>query len=177
MKNPFRPGSGHMPPYPAGRQSEKNDFRKILQQATITENVALMGLRGLGKTVLLDIFKPMAIQESWLWAGTDFSESMSISEENVATRLLTDLSVVTSSIVIGEAEFSTVGFLPQESTTEIHLEFSTLRHIYSEVPGLVIDKLKGVIEFVWPHIQRLKKRGLIFAYDEAPTLRSTPASA
>ena len=90
MENPFRPGAGHMPPHLAGRDTEKEDFRKLLQQATITDNVALTGLRGLGKTVLLEIFKPMAIQEGWLWVGTDLSESMSMSEENVATRLLTE---------------------------------------------------------------------------------------
>lgn len=170
MKNPFRPGAGHMPPHLAGRDTEKEDFRKLLQQSTITDNVALTGLRGLGKTVLLEIFKPMAIQEGWLWVGTDMSESMSMSEENVATRLLTDLSVVTSSLVIGESESKTMGFMPQTSKTDILLDYNNLNFVYAKTPGLVIDKLKGVIDFAWPHIKRLNKRGLIFAYDEAQNM-------
>src|SRR5438034_7039277 len=100
IKNPFRPGAGHMPPYLAGREHEIKEFRQLLSQETILENLILTGLRGLGKTVLLETFKPLAIQHGWLWAGTDLSESTSITEENLAIRLITDLSVVTSSIVI-----------------------------------------------------------------------------
>jgi hypothetical protein len=97
--NPFRPGAGHMPPYLAGRKDELEEFNGLLSQDTILKNLVLTGLRGLGKTVLLETFKPMAISEGWLWAGTDLSESTSISEENMALRLLTDLAVATSSIV------------------------------------------------------------------------------
>src|SRR5258708_40276243 len=99
VKNPFRPGAGHMPPYLAGRHAETEEFRRLLEQDTVLKNLILTGLRGLGKTVLLETFKPMAMSEGWLWAGTDLSESTSISEENMATRLLTDLAVATNSIV------------------------------------------------------------------------------
>src|ERR1700679_1027400 len=97
-RNPFRPGAGHMPPYLAGRERETEEFHQLLEQDTILSNLILTGLRGLGKTVLLETFKPMAIQAGWLWSGADLSESTSVSEENMATRLLTDLAVVTSSI-------------------------------------------------------------------------------
>src|SRR5713226_7993106 len=100
FRNPFRPGAGHMPPYLAGREEETDQFRRLLDQETILKNLVLTGLRGLGKTVLLETFKPMAMQAGWLWAGADLSESTSISEENLATRLLTDLSVVLSSLVV-----------------------------------------------------------------------------
>ena len=59
FKNPFRPGAGHMPPYLAGRLAEERDFRKLLAQDVITENLILTGLRGVGKTVLLEKFKPL----------------------------------------------------------------------------------------------------------------------
>jgi hypothetical protein len=98
MRNPFRPGAGHMPPYLAGREHETDEFRQLLDQDTILANLILTGLRGLGKTVLLETFKPMAIQAGWLWAGADLSESTSVSEEHMATRVLTDLAVVSSSI-------------------------------------------------------------------------------
>src|SRR5438128_12660356 len=95
--NPFRPGAGHMPPYLAGRVQETKEFVRLLQQDIIMENLVLTGLRGTGKTVLLETFKPLAIKERWLWVGTDLSESTSISEERVALRLITDLAVMTSS--------------------------------------------------------------------------------
>ncbi len=100
IRNPFRPGAGHMPPYLAGRQHETEEFERLLKQDVILENLVLTGLRGVGKTVLLDTFKPLAIERGWLWVGTDLSESTSITEERIALRLITDLSVVTSSITV-----------------------------------------------------------------------------
>ena len=52
--NPFRPGAGHTPPYLAGRQAERAEFQRLLSQTTILENMVMTGLRGVGKTVLLD---------------------------------------------------------------------------------------------------------------------------
>jgi len=168
--NPFRPGAGHMPPYLAGREEEKKEFLKLLNQDLITENLVLTGLRGLGKTVLLETFKPLAIQAGWLWAGTDLSESASISEENLALRILTDVSVVTSSVVIGTTKTASIGLGAESTTNEIKLNFQTLNAMYSTTPGLVADKLKGVLEAVWHHLKGGNKHGLIFAYDEAQNL-------
>ncbi len=164
--NPFRPGAGHMPPYLAGRDHENKEFRKLLDQDVILKNVILTGLRGLGKTVLLETFKPMAIQEGWLWAGTDLAESTSISEDHLATRLITDLAVVTSSFVVGE--HAKPGFT--EESTRITLDFPALASIYAKTPGLASDKLKGVLETVWSYVEKLDRRGIIFAYDEAQNL-------
>ena len=47
--NPFRPGAGHQPPYLAGRQSEKTEFARLLEQEIILENMVLTGLRGVGE--------------------------------------------------------------------------------------------------------------------------------
>ncbi|MGA2796592.1 MAG: hypothetical protein ABSE63_03325, partial [Thermoguttaceae bacterium] len=52
--NPYTPGAGHSPPYLAGREVEVENFRKFLQQQQIMTNVILTGLRGTGKTVLLE---------------------------------------------------------------------------------------------------------------------------
>ena len=76
--NPFRPGAGHRPPYLAGRKHEKEEFNKLLEQRVITDNVVLTGLRGVGKTVLLDELKSAALSSGWLWVGTDMSESATI---------------------------------------------------------------------------------------------------
>jgi len=169
MENPFKPGAGHQPPYLAGRQQEKEEFRKLLTQDTILQNLILTGLRGLGKTVLLEEFKPLAIQDGWLWAGTDLTESTSVSEENLAIRLLADLSVVTSSITITFAHRKT-GFGQNDEQVPATLNFPALKAIYDSTPGLVLDKLKSVLEFVWPQIEASKRRGIIFAYDEAQNL-------
>jgi len=168
--NPFRPGAGHMPPYLAGRQQEESEFRKLLKQDVILKNLILTGLRGVGKTVLLQTFKPIAIQERWLWVGTDLSESTSVSEDILAVRLLTDLSVVTSSIVIAVQDKSPVGFTPETKQVQHTLNFPALFDLYQSVPGLVADKLKAVLEFCWQQISKQNAKGVIFAYDEAQNL-------
>src|SRR5436309_11905007 len=109
IRNPFRPGAGHMPPYLAGRQHETREFERLLRQDVILENMVLTGLRGVGKTVLLDTFKPLAIQQGWLWVGTDLSESTSINEARVAIRLMTDLAPLTSSVVLTQ-DLPRIGF-------------------------------------------------------------------
>jgi hypothetical protein len=167
--NPFRPGAGHMPPYLAGRQQETDEFRRLLKQDVILDNLVLTGLRGVGKTVLLDTLKPLAIRERWAWVGTDLSESSSISEDRLATRLMTDLAVVTSSITIGIEEYLGLGLRPEKKTVSQKLDYETLLAIYTQTPGLVADKLKVVLECVWHYTQH-DLHGLIFAYDEAQNL-------
>lgn len=132
--------------------------------------MVLTGLRGVGKTVLLDTFKPLAIKEKWLWAGTDLSESASISEESLAQRLITDLSVVTSNIVIGTIEKTAIGFAPVTEYRHQKLNYETLSGLYRAIPGLIADKLKGLLEFVWASIKSKGVQGIIFAYDEAQTM-------
>lgn len=168
--NPFKPGAGHMPPFLAGRKHEQDEFKRLLEQDVILTNLVLTGLRGIGKTVLLETFKPMAIQMGWLWSGTDLSESTSISEQNLAIRLLTDLSVVTSSIVASVSEKSGLGFAGNSVSVPTSLNYQTLVKIYESTPGLVADKLKSVLETVWPFIQAHGHRGIVFTYDEAQNL-------
>src|SRR4051794_21840047 len=119
--NPFRPGAGHTPPYLAGRRQEEMEFRKLLSQTVILDNMVLTGLRGVGKTVLLESFKPIAMSENWLWVGTDLSESASVSEEHLAQRIITDLSVVTRNIYIGTIRQLSFGFTGKDEGEDITL--------------------------------------------------------
>ncbi|HVU07550.1 MAG TPA: ATP-binding protein [Verrucomicrobiae bacterium] len=169
LLNPFKPGAGHMPPYLAGREKEKQEFLKLLDQKTVLCNLILTGLRGVGKTVLLDTFKPLAFQKGWLWVGTDLSESASVSEEATAQRLLADLSVVTAGVKIRK-NLPPVGFQAQGNFEERNLNFVTLVEIYKSTPGLVSDKLKALLQIVWDCLTPHNVKGVVFAYDEAQTM-------
>ena len=170
FENPFRPGAGHAPPYLAGRNAEMEGFRRLLHQTPVLENLLLTGLRGVGKTVLLEKLRPIALQEGWQWVGTDLSETTTISEANVVTRLLTDLSVVTSSTVLRKKERVLPGFTSITTEHTDTLDYGELTRIYTQTPGLVADKLKAVLEIAWSKIRLTRSPGLIFAYDEAQTL-------
>ena len=171
FENPFKPGAGHAPPYLAGREQERREFEKLLGQTTILENLVLTGLRGVGKTVLLDTFKPLAIRNGWHWVGADLSESVSVSEDALAIRLLADLSVVSSSVAVGPGKV--VGF--EQAPEPVKLDYSTLVRVYTATPGLVADKLKAVLELVAEATASETRRGIVFAYDEAQNLADSPA--
>ena len=176
FSNPFRPGAGHHPPYLAGRHAEREEFLRLLEQSTILENMVLTGLRGVGKTVLLDSFKPLAMSRGWVWVGTDLSESTSISEHNMAIRLCTDLSPVTSSLVVETEEVRRVGFVADTDQISRTLTYQVLIEIYKHIPGLSLDKIKGVLEIAWRALSKEQNvRGIIFAYDEAQNLADQSA--
>ena len=168
--NPFRPGAGHMPPYLAGRETEKAEFCRLLDQELILENLILTGLRGVGKTVLLETFKPMAVESGWIWLGTDLSESASVSENNLMLRLLTDLSSVTSTLITKTEPVRRTGLIPATGEIVQPLDFRGLVRLWESTPGLWSDKLKVVLETVWSILRPSGLKGMIFTYDEAQNL-------
>lgn len=170
FKNPYKPGAGHMPPHLAGREREYEEFDQLLEQDEILKNVVLTGLRGVGKTVLLETFKPRAVEKGWFWATADLSESASISEAALAQRLLADLSLITSSIKVKQVSTPGVGFTAAPSAEEIPLSHGVLMSVFENTPGLTSDKIKATLEFAWEHLQGQGKQKIIFAYDEAQNL-------
>ena len=60
FEDPFNPGSGHFPPYLAGREDEQFVFRKNLGKMSVGKSppaaTVLYGPRGMGKTTLLSWF-------------------------------------------------------------------------------------------------------------------------
>jgi len=168
--NPFRPGAGHRPPYLAGRDAELREARKRLKQTIITENLILTGLRGVGKTVLMEEIKSIAFEEKWLWAGNDLSESASVTENTLVTRILADLALTVSFIEISRKQ--NLGFHINENTTVYSLDFPFLLSTYNQTPGLVSDKLKATLNFAWTVLSKhaSNARGIVFAYDEAQNL-------
>jgi hypothetical protein len=160
-----------MPPYLAGREREYAEFDRLLEQDEIMENLVLTGLRGVGKTVLMETFKPRAVRRGWLWVSADLSESASISESALAQRLLADLALITSSITMEASEPGhAVGFTALSEPTRIPLSHDVLASIYETTPGLTADKIKATLEFAWEHLREQGQGRVIFAYDEAQNL-------
>ncbi|MBI5245382.1 MAG: ATP-binding protein [Elusimicrobia bacterium] len=174
QQNPFRPGAGHLPPYLAGRDKEQKDFESLLQQKPVLQNVVLTGLRGIGKTVLMESLKPLVAGAKWAWVGTDLSESASISEAAFAERLLTDLAVFGAALKIQTKKVRAIGFNAPTSSGELPLNYQTLRVLFDSTPGLISDKLRAVIELAGSLAVAAGASGIIFAYDEAQTMFDNP---
>ena len=67
--NPFRPGPGSDPPYLAGRDNEQEEFVSILYDTKMDsqlKNLLIYGIRGIGKTVLLNRFEQICLNEGFL---------------------------------------------------------------------------------------------------------------
>lgn len=172
--NPFKPGAGHSPPFLAGREAERAEFLRFLEQDTITSNVVLTGLRGVGKTVLMDdVYKPLALAENWIWVGSDFSESAFVDEASICRRLLTDLSAFTSTLELETGRAAGVSFTSRSEKRVVDHEF--LGEIFDRQPGLNADKLKATLEWAWNSIKGMGKRGILFAYDEAQVVQDRKA--
>ncbi len=175
--NPFRPGNGQQPLYLAGRTHEQEDFERMLKQRPVSQNLVLTGLRGVGKTVLLNELKPIAQKSNWLWAGNDLSESASLTGERIAKRIVTDLASLLGPLLTQqEPTNKTIGFLATELSSNRPLNFDDLWKIYEQTGGLVEDKLKAVMIIVADIIGRTNLNGIIFAYDEAQNLSDHKAS-
>jgi len=176
FKNPYKPGAGHMPPHLAGREREYREFDQLLEQDEILNNVVLTGLRGVGKTVLLETFKPKAVEKGWFWVTADLSESVSISETALAQRLLADLSLITSSLTVDLPAPVRVGFATPSEAEQVPLSHAVLTDVYEGTPGLVSDRIKATLEFAWEHLRAQGRHKVIFAYDEAQNLADHASS-
>src|SRR6266568_5206921 len=68
VRNPYAPGAGQRPPELAGRDREIGQFGVVLERVARgrpERSMVLTGLRGVGKTVLLNAFRSMAMQRLW----------------------------------------------------------------------------------------------------------------
>ncbi len=68
VRNPYAPGAGQRPPELAGRDSELRQFEVTLERVASRRperSLMLSGLRGVGKTVLLNALRGRAVQRAW----------------------------------------------------------------------------------------------------------------
>ncbi len=68
VRNPYAPGAGQRPPELAGRDRELHQFEVVLERVARgrpERSLVLTGLRGVGKTVLLNALRSQAIGRLW----------------------------------------------------------------------------------------------------------------
>ncbi len=68
IRNPYAPGAGQRPPELAGRDAEVRQFKVVLKRIAAgrpERSLVLSGLRGVGKTVLLNTLRSLAIKRAW----------------------------------------------------------------------------------------------------------------
>ncbi len=68
IRNPYAPGAGQRPPELAGRDEQLTAFDVVLERVRrgrAERSVVLTGLRGVGKTVLLNALRSAAVRAGW----------------------------------------------------------------------------------------------------------------
>ena len=76
--NPFSPGAGRRPPQFVGRDGEIDRFDRLIalsRRNRVGRPIAIHGLRGVGKTVLLRAFRAQAERAGWLTIALEASTS------------------------------------------------------------------------------------------------------
>lgn len=88
VRNPYTPGAGTKPPALTGRDEELERFRVLigrLQADRHEKSMLITGLRGVGKTVLLNTFSDIAADAGWFGATTEIRQDTQLS--NVMARM------------------------------------------------------------------------------------------
>lgn len=83
VRNPFAPGAGSAPPELTGREAILTAARTALQRTVIgnhSKSLIMLGLRGTGKTVLLNKIEEMAEQEAHVTAYLEAPENRPLAE-------------------------------------------------------------------------------------------------
>ena len=68
IRNPYAPGAGQRPPELAGRDDQLRAFSVVLERIARSRperSIILTGLRGVGKTVLLNALRSVAVRAHW----------------------------------------------------------------------------------------------------------------
>lgn len=169
--NPFNPGSGVPPRYLAGRESHLKTFEKILESIEDghIENVIVYGLRGTGKTVLLDEFNKTCRHAGFLpIKRSQFSEKYCNAEEferalkydiRVALETFSKITWFKNKMKAG------ISYLKPKSVGVSELFYYEPSYARSKnIP--FEDYLREYLEDNWSVFKNAGFKGVFFLYDE-----------
>ena len=181
--NPFRPGMGLDPPYLADRAAELDRFDKYLAGfPTFPRNVRLTGLRGVGKTVLLQHYAAAAEARGWVVVRRECSEHLQ-NESTFALALVEDCrsAVEHSSRTLALRQRSTAAArraLDLLGGLTVTLEGVTLAvkppTYATRQPAVLEDQLFQALELACEGATGARRPGVLFCYDEAQVLSDVP---
>lgn len=181
--NPFRPGMGLDPPYLADRAAQLERFTRYLAAfPSFPRNVRLTGLRGVGKTVLLQHYAAAAEARGWVVARRECSEHLQ-SESTFALALVADCraAVEHSSRTLALRQHSTTAArhaLDLLGGLTVTLEGVTLAvkppASAAHHPEVLEDRMFQAVKLACEAAQAAHRPGVLFCYDEAHVLSDTP---
>ena len=180
--SPYRPGNGIDPPYLGDREDQIETVRRFLRTPRSPRNVLITGLRGVGKTVLLNRIQAEAEQAGWIVIDREFSEP-DAEPHQFAHALLTDVNRALRRLSLSarlrdkagqmlQAAVDLVGALTV-SYGEFKVSVDTRRRRGEPVRRLD-DDLREALTHICELCLKSEYRGLVLRYDEFHVVRERP---
>ena len=167
--NPFRPGSGIMPPFLAGRDYHFDAFGRMLEDVSSghDSNMLLTGLRGVGKSTLVEKFREIAAEKGFATVTrSQFNKKHSIPElfmkalRHDVGGVISDLSK-TKKLAEGVRKAANLAKPKKMEFMGVAMEPS-----YDTDSMLVEDEMKKYLSACWPVFEKAGLKGVIFLFDE-----------
>lgn len=167
--NPFRPGSGTMPPFLAGRDYHFDVFKRMLEDASsgYSSNMLLVGLRGVGKSTLVERFSEIAKEKGFaVVIKSQFNKKHSIPELFIKA-LRYDVDGVISDLSKTKRIAKRVRKAANLAKPK-KMEFMgvTMEPSYDTDSMLVENEMKEYLSACWPVFEKAGLKGVIFLFDE-----------
>jgi hypothetical protein len=176
LRNPYAPGAGTPPPALTGRDPELEQFALLLGRLSAgrpEQSLLVTGLRGVGKTVLLDAFESIAIDAGWFATFTEVTGETRLGKviATMAREALLDLSRVERArsrarralsvlkaftISIGGLELK-LDYEPEEGTADSGDLGRDLGDLLIELGQVAREAGRGVV-FLLDEVQLLDRR-------------------
>jgi hypothetical protein len=165
--NPYAPGAGTRPPVLSGRDSEIEAYEVLLDrfgQGTSGQSMIVTGLRGVGKTVLLNAFEDIAVARHWIAAGREFDEQSSFPTAIArgVRRILKELKPTKKATERVRILLDGLGTFTLKDPSGFELSYSPSHQLAGDVLAEdFTDMLLAVGEAA-----EAKGRGVVFLFDE-----------
>ena len=185
MINPYTPGAGTMPAYLAGRDSLIEDARRIMNTVASgysEQSIIYYGLRGVGKTVLLNTLEEIADEQELIYEHMEVKEKGNFIQQltSISAKMIRQMSlsknakgltkdfVKKATMALQALKMSydpstgeiTFGFEGMESIDEIIMTESMLEEkltdLFEEL-GAIAKKTDNTLCFFIDEMQYLKK--------------------
>jgi hypothetical protein len=168
VRNPFNPGAGSRPPLLVGRDAQIDALTLAIERLSIgrgERSVLLKGLRGVGKTVLLNEFGIIATKRGWFHEHNEASEDVHLAtavaamsrrallelsaKERVKDRAQRALGVLRGFVKVhvptGDGSFLTIDFAEQPGRADSGLLDNDLADLFIELGETALASSTGVL--------------------------------
>lgn len=181
IRNPFNPGAGSFPPALVGRDSEIETLRIAIERLKLgrsARSMILSGLRGVGKTVLLQEFRRLGQARGWICRDLEASSGLSLPHvmadllrkvllrlspaHDLADRVRRALGVLKSFQMrwdLADGGDVTMGLDPVPGWADSGLLDEDLAGLFVEIGEAARDRRKGVL-LTLDEVQYLKRDDL-----------------